>query len=165
MIKPFTRIATGAILLLAAFGATAKSPTTKTLSIAGAFQEQIAPTLRCESKIGGNLVGHGDSALLGRVAFAASDCITPVPPLYNFSMGRFIVLAPSGEQIFANYSGQFVPTGEGSKYVFSGATFQVTGGTGQYVRATGGGTITGGEDIVTGSGNVQLSGQISYEDK
>jgi hypothetical protein len=165
MFKTSMRFATGAILLLAAFGASAKSPTTKPLAIAGVFQEQLGPSLRCESTIGGNLAGHGDSALLGRVAFVASDCITPVPPLYNFSAGRFIVLTSSGEQVFASYSGQFVPTGEGTKYVFSGATFQITGGTGQYARATGGGTISGGEDIVTGSGSLQLSGQVSYEDK
>jgi hypothetical protein len=165
MFNTSTHFATGAILLLAAFGASAKSPTTKPLSISGVFQEQLLPSPRCESKISGNLAGHGASPLLGRVAFVATDCITPVPPLYNFSMGRFIVLTSSGDQIFASYSGQFVPTGEGTKYVFSGATFQVTGGTGQYAKATGGGTISGGEDIVTGSGSLQLSGQISYEDK
>jgi hypothetical protein len=49
--------------------------------------------------------------------------------------------------------------------VFSNATFQITGGTGQYARASGGGTMTGDEDIVTGQGTVQLSGQIQYKDK
>jgi hypothetical protein len=165
MIKTSLRFATGAVLLLAAIGASAKTPTTKPLAISGVFQEQIGPSARCPSKLGGALAGHGNSASLGRVAFVASDCITPVPPLFNFSMGRFIVLTSTGEQIFANYSGQFVPTGEGTKYVFSGATFQVTGGTGQYAKATGGGTISGGEDIATGSGSLQLSGQISYAEK
>jgi hypothetical protein len=165
MIKTSLRLASSAVLLLAAFGASAKPPTTKPLAISGVFQEQIGPSQRCPSKTGGALAGYGSSAQLGSVAFVASDCITPVPPLFNFSNGRFMVLTGSGEQIFASYSGQFVPTGEGSKFVFSGATFQVTGGTGQYARATGGGTLTGGSDIVSGAGSLQLSGQISYEDK
>lgn len=165
MFKTSMRFAAGAMFLLAAFGASAKSPTTKPLTITGVFQEQLGPSLACESKLGGKLAGHGDSALLGRVAFLASDCVTMIPPLFNFSMGRFIVLTSSGDEIFASYSGQAVPTGEGTKYAFSGATFQITGGTGQYARATGGGTLSGTEDIVTASGNLQLSGQISYEDK
>jgi hypothetical protein len=165
MIKTSLRLASGAVLLVAAFGASAKTPTTKPLAISGVFKEQIGPSLRCPSKMAGALAGHGSSPQLGAVAFVASDCITPVPPLFNFSEGRLIVLTSSGEQIYASYSGQFVPTGEANKFVFSGATFQVTGGTGQYARATGGGTISGGEDIVTEVGNLQLSGQISYEDK
>jgi hypothetical protein len=106
----------------------------------------------------------GDSPQLGRVVFMANDCITPTPPLFNFA-GRFIVTTLTGEQIYANYSGQFVPTGEGTKHVFSGATFQITGGTGKYSKATGGGALTGAEDIVTGNGNLKLSGQIHSKDK
>jgi hypothetical protein len=165
MIKTTLRVATSALLLMSAFGASANPATTKPIDITGAFQEQIAPALRCPSKLGGTLAGQGDSALLGRVAFIATDCITPAGPLFNFSDGRFIVVTTSGDQIFANYSGQFVPTGDGTKYVFSGATFQVTGGNGRYAKASGGGTLSGGEDIATGAGTLKLSGQISYEDK
>ena len=165
MIKTTLRIATSALLLMSAFGASANPATTKPIEITGVFQEQIGPSSRCPSKMGGTLAGHGDSALLGRVAFIATDCIMPAGPLFNFSDGRFVVVTTSGDQIFATYSGQFVPTGEGMKYVFSGATFQVTGGNGRYAKATGGGTLSGGEDIATGAGSLKLSGQISYEDK
>jgi hypothetical protein len=165
MIRSTLRLVITTVLLLAATGASANPATTKPFEITGVFQEQVGPSSRCASKMGGTLVGHGDSALQGRVAFIATDCITPTGPLFNFSEGRFIVVTTSGDQIFANYSGQFVPTGEGTKYVFSGATFQITGGNGQYARASGGGTLAGGEDIVTGAGNLKLSGQIRYEDK
>jgi hypothetical protein len=165
MIKTNLRIATSALLLMSAFGASASPATTKPIEINGVFQEQIGPSSRCPSKMGGTLAGYGDSALAGRVAFISTDCIMPAGPLFNFSAGRLIVVTTSGDQIFASYSGQFVPTGEGSKYVFSGATFQVTGGNGRYAKATGGGTLSGGEDIATGAGSIKLSGQISYEDK
>jgi hypothetical protein len=165
MIQSTLRLTASAFLLLATIGAAAAPAATKPIEITGVFQEQAGPSLRCPSKFGGTLAGHGDSALLGRVAFIANDCITPNGPVFNFSMGRFIVVTASGDQVFADYSGQMVPTGNGTKYVFSGATFQITGGNGQYANASGGGTLSGGEDLTTGAGNLRLSGQILYQDK
>jgi hypothetical protein len=165
MIKPTLRLATTAVLLLASFGAFAKPATTKPIEIAGVYQEQPGPSARCPYKFGGTIAGHGQSALVGRVAFIATDCITQQGYLFNFSQGRFIVVTTSGDQIFADYSGQFVPTGNGTNYVFSGATFQITGGNGKYARATGGGTLDGAQDMATGMGSLKLTGQISYSDK
>lgn len=165
MLKTTLRVATSTLLLLASAAAMANPATTKNLAIAGVFQEVVGPSARCPSNFGGTIMGYGDGALTGKVAFIASDCITPSGPLFNFSQGRFVVVTVSGEQIFANYSGQFVPTGVGANYVFSGATFQITGGNGRYAKATGGGTLSGGSDMATGQGQLQLSGQITFEDK
>ncbi|MET0857785.1 MAG: hypothetical protein ABWY27_13605 [Telluria sp.] len=159
------RLATTAVLLLASIAATAGPASTKAIEITGVYQEQVGPAPRCPTNFGGTLAGHGQSALLGRVAFIATDCITPQPPLYTFSQGRFVVVTTSGDQIFANYSGQFVPTGVGANYVFSGATFQITGGNGQYAKATGGGTLDGTQDMLTGMGTIKLTGQIRHADK
>lgn len=163
MIKSTLRVATSLVLLSASLGAAAGPASTKPFEVTGVFQERTAPKLSCPSQFGGTLAGTGDSPQLGRIVFLADDCITPVPPLFNFT-GRFIVTNLRGEQVYANYSGQFVPTGEGSKYVFSGATFQITGGTGKYAKASGGGTLTGAEDIVTGIGDLKLSGQVHSKD-
>jgi hypothetical protein len=46
--------------------------------------------------------------------------------------------------------------------VFSGATFQITGGNGRFHKATGGGTLSGGSDMATGQGTLQLNGNITY---
>ncbi|MFC0135791.1 hypothetical protein CR105_00540 [Massilia eurypsychrophila] len=162
MLKSTLRLATTAVLLLASIGASAQPATTKPLEIAGVYQEQVGPAARCASKFGGTIAGHGQSALLGRVAFIATDCITPQPPLFNFSEGRFVVVTASGDQIFATYSGQFVPTGVGANYVFSGATFQITGGNGQYAKASGGGALNGTQDMATGMGTLKLTGQIRH---
>jgi len=70
----------------------------------------------CPSQCGGTITGHADSALLGRVVIIATDCITPAGSLRNFSQGRMISMTVAGEQIFADYSGQFVPTGDGANY-------------------------------------------------
>lgn len=165
MYKTTLRALTASLLLAATAQATAGGWVTKTLEIEGPLVEEVGPASRCLSNFGGTISGHGKSALMGKVVFIGTDCITPVGPLFNFSGGKFVVMTTSGDQIFANYSGQFVPTGEGTKYVFSGATFQITGGTGKYAKITGAGTLSGGEDMATGVGNIKLSGRILYKEK
>jgi hypothetical protein len=135
------------------------------IEINGVLTEIPGPSLRCPSKFGGTIIGRGEGALTGPVAFIANDCITPSGTSFTFSAGKMIVLTVAGDQIFADYSGQFVPTGVGSNFVFSNATFQVTGGTGKFSKASGGGNLTGGEDMATGQGTIKLKGNISYKDK
>jgi hypothetical protein len=162
-LRAVARPAVVSLLLAASASASAGSWVVKPIEIEGVLVEATGPADRCLSKFGGTISGHGESKLMGgKVVFIATDCITPVGPLFNFSNGKFVVMTTSGDQIFANYSGQFVPTGEGARYVFSGATFQVTGGTGKYARATGGGTLSGGEDMVTGAGDIKLSGNLLH---
>ena len=165
MFKHTLRALTASLLLAATAQATAGGWVYKPLEIEGVLVEEVGPAKRCLSNFGGTISGHGNSALMGKVVFIGTDCITPVGPLFNFSGGKFVVMTTSGDQIFANYSGQFVPTGEGTKYVFSGATFQVTGGTGKYAKITGAGTLSGGEDMATGAGTIKLSGRVLYLQK
>ncbi|WP_051293772.1 hypothetical protein [Pseudoduganella violaceinigra] len=161
MHQAFLKLAGGVALALAS-GAASAHWTTTDLEVAGVIQEMPGPMARCASKFGGTITGHGNSSPLGRVAFVASDCITPNGPIFNFDRGRFIIMTQSGDQLFADYSGQFVPTGQGTNYAFSGASFQIVGGTGRYMFASGGGQLLGGEDMVTGAGNITLKGRISY---
>lgn len=160
------RPAAATLLLAASATASAGSWVTVPVELEGVLVEAVGPRASCASNFGGTISGHGTSeAMGGKVVFIATDCITPVGPLFNFSGGKFIVMTTSGEQIFANYSGQFVPTGDGAKYVFSGATFQITGGTGKFSKVSGGGTLTGGEDMITGTGTIKLTGRALYMKK
>jgi hypothetical protein len=156
--------ALGAALSLASAASSAATIGYQTVpfEVAGVMQEVAGPSARCPSQFGGTITGYGDSALIGRLAFVATDCITPAPPIFNFGKGRFIIMTTSGDQIFASYSGQMVPTGEGTNYVFTGASFQITGGTGAYLFANGGGTLDGTEDMATGQGTLKLTGRMSY---
>jgi hypothetical protein len=158
------RSVAGAALSLAAATsmATPISYKTESFEIAGVIQEVAGPAAHCASQFGGTITGHGDSALLGRLAFVANDCITPNGPIFTFSNGRFIIMTLTGEQIYASYSGQMAPTGQGAQYAFTGASFQIIGGTGRYLLASGGGTLNGNEDMSTGAGNLKLTGRISY---
>jgi hypothetical protein len=161
MHQAFLKLAGGAALAVAS-GAASAHWTTTNIEVTGVILEVPGPSARCPSQFGGTITGHGNSALLGRVAFVANDCITADGAIYNFSRGRFIVMTQTGEQLFADYSGQFVPTGQGAGYVFSGATFQIVGGTGQYMFASGGGQLQGTEDMATGAGTLTLNGRMSY---
>ena len=162
-LRTIARPAAVSLLLAASASASAGGWVTQQLDVEGVLVEAVGPSDRCLSNFGGTISGHGESALMGgKVVFIATDCITPVGPLFNFSGGKFIVMTTSGDQIFANYSGQFVPTGEGAKYVFSGATFQITGGTGKFAKVSGGGILSGGEDMSTGTGTIKLSGRALY---
>jgi|GEM_PF-467071 len=154
----------GATLALSAAAALAAPISYKSepFELSGVIQEVAGPAARCASQFGGAITGHGDSALLGRLAFVANDCITQSGPMFTFSNGHFIIMTMSGEQIFANYSGQMVPTGQGAQYTFTGATFQITGGTGRYLLASGGGTLQGNEDMSNGAGTLKLVGKIAY---
>lgn len=163
VLRAVARPAAATLLLAASATASAGSWVVEPIEVEGTLVEAVGPASRCLSNFGGTISGHGESKLMGgKVVFIATDCITPVGPLFNFSGGKFIVMTTSGDQIFANYSGQFVPTGEGAKYVFSGATFQVTGGTGKYAKITGAGVLSGGEDMITGAGNIKLAGKVMY---
>ena len=166
ILRAVARPAALTLLLAASATASAGDWVVEPLNVEGTLVEEVGPAQRCLSKFGGTISGHGTSAMMGgKVVFIATDCITPVGHMFNFSDGRFIVMTTSGDQIFANYSGQFVPTGDGAKYVFSGATFQVTGGTGKFKKVTGGGVLSGGEDMSTGQGTIKLSGQVQYYKK
>ena len=161
MIKFVPQFAIGAALVVASAFAVAAPMKTQSLSVSAAIQEFVGPSLRCASNFGSTLTGQGISPTLGRVVLIGTDCITPTGPLLNFSEGRIIIITTDGDQLYANYTGQAVPTGEGTKYVFNGATFQITGGTGRNFKATGGGTITGGGDLATGAGAIEIAGQIT----
>lgn len=164
MNKLFLHIAATSLALCASVPASADSFVTKPLVISAVLQEVVGPSPRCASAFGGTITGHGDEPSFGRVAFIGTDCITPSGYLFNFSDGRITIVTKTGEAIFAKYSGQFVPTGEGTKYTFNNATFQITGGTGRFHKASGGGGFTGGEDMATGAGTIKLNGKISYRE-
>jgi hypothetical protein len=163
MNKMSLRLAASALLLAASSATMAAGAVNQPIEINGVLQEIPGPSLRCPSQFGGTIIGRGEGALTGPVAFIANDCITPSGTSFTFSAGKMIVIGVHGDQIFADYSGQFVPTGEGTKFVFSNASFQITGGTGRFSKATGGGSLTGGEDMATGVGTIKLSGKISYK--
>lgn len=160
MFKSALRLATGSLLMSAAMFASAGQTAYQDLSVSGVFQEVLGPSLRCPTHFGGTMTGYGTSPSLGAVVFLGGDCVTPSATMFTFSEGRFILTTMTGELVFASYSGQAVPNADGSQLTFTGATFQVTGGTGKYRHATGGGAMNGTESTITKQGQIQLTGRI-----
>ena len=165
MNKLSLRIAASMMLLATSITASAVNPVTQPLELQGVFNEKVGPKAGCPSGLGGTLAGHGASADGANVAFVGGDCFSQSGYTFTFSNGKFIILTVEGDQIFANYAGQFIPTGEGTKFVMNGGTFQITGGSGKYWGAIGGGTLAGTEDLATGAGTLQLSGKVTYKPK
>ena len=120
----------------------------------------------------GSLQAVGNASHLGRTTTTSNDCINPVsaydPGSFAFaSMGSgasgLVFTAANGDQVFATYSGTLTAQPSGPHKV--AGQFVITGGTGRVAGATGGGTLSGYEDIsqvVTGRGEVELVGTIRY---
>lgn len=158
MFKSVLRLA-GASLLMSAAMVVSAAPVSQDLVVTGVFQETIVPSLTCSSGLSGNLAGYGNGTGLGRIVFLSSDCFKIDGPVFTFSNGKFMITTATGELLFANYSGQVV-TNDGVNGVMTGATFQITGGTGRYKDARGGGALDGTEDLPTGKGTLKLTGKL-----
>jgi len=110
----------------------------------------------------GNISGTGLASHLGKITLVSSDCINPLNEAgtaFSFFSNQLVLSVSNGDQIIAVYSG--ILTIEGTVGVISGG-YQIVGGTGRYAQATGAGTVQGVEDPLTGAGNIQLTGTISY---
>lgn len=135
------------------------------LAITAIMHETVIPTYlnpssRCTSPLEGTVTGNGASPLLGKVSFEANDCITPVGNYFSFD-GEMVLTLSSGDEIFFDYHGLFVPTIYPSIYTLSNVSFDINGGTGNFNDVKGKGTLLGGEDLQSGWGALQISGNIS----
>ena len=130
------------------------------LSISGITHEQTGYRPNCASSFGGTTTGAGISSLLGAVSFEANDCITPAATYFSFT-GEMVFTVSGGDELFADYSGSFTPTAFPSIFSLTQSFFKITGGTGNFLGATGGGTLQGVQNIANGWGVMQLTGQIA----
>lgn len=129
------------------------------LTISAIIKEQIDFAPGCPSLVGGTINGTGISSPLGNVSLAGKDCFTPVENGFSFA-GKMVLTVSRGDELFADYSGFFTPTSHPSIFAFTNSIFTLTGGTGNFLNATGGGELLGGEDIQTGSGFIYATGTI-----
>ena len=130
------------------------------LSIIGVTQEEVGYRGECASHFGGTTIGTGISSPLGKVSLVANDCINTSESAISF-LGKMVFTMSSGDEFFANYGGYFMPTSYPSIFTLTNAFFTITGGTGNFKGATGGGILQGGENIDIGLGVMQATGTIS----
>jgi hypothetical protein len=101
--------------------------------------------------------GTGNLTHMGLFTTDQSHCAAPPSPA--FTDGVFTLTAANGDQIHGTYSGEFVPL-DPPLFTIDGH-FAITGGTGRFAGATGGGDASGVQNLVTGDATVSLVGTIS----
>ena len=125
----------------------------------------LAPDFtRCPlSGLVGTTTGQGTASHMGAVTLMATDC-----PLTNdyvnffFSDGRLTLTAANGDKLTATYSGSLLPVPGANPPVHAiNGSFAVTGGTGRFAGARGGGSLQGSEDLATLKGRYEVIGMLS----
>jgi hypothetical protein len=114
--------------------------------------------------LGGN-TGSGTLTQFGKVIMGSTECITPdplIPHGLDASKGTLVLTASNGDIVFATYAGKFLLSVDGQTYTTSGLVFQINGGTGRFVNATGNGNLQGTQSAITGAGSLTVTGLISY---
>lgn len=147
-----------ALLAIASFLIPLKAQSTL-LTITAVTHEQVGYKGDCSTHFGGTMAGTGISSLLGLVSISGNDCITPINDHFSFE-GELTITTRNGDELFADYSGLFRPTVYLPLFTLKDAIFEITGGTGSFSQATGGGVLMGGQNILTGLGLIQARGQI-----
>jgi hypothetical protein len=122
----------------------------------------------------GTIQGVGHASPLGRVTATSLDCVNPqgvfdlsAPGSFSFASGSgltgMVLVGESGERLFVTYSGTLTARLLGPHEI--AGHFVITGGTGRFFGATGGGKLQGYEDIsqiVSGHGEIEAQGTIVY---
>jgi len=112
----------------------------------------------------GDISGTGQATHLGKVTLDSIDCITPTDETFtafSFFSDQLVITVANGDLIRATYRGTLTIDGTVGLGVISG-DYRIVGGTGRFSHARGEGTVNGVEDMITGKGQVQLTGTISY---
>lgn len=167
----FTRLA----LSMLALGAAAASPLAlaeqrqvpfKASVVTQEIINPLAPDFsRCPSGLVGTTTGQGTASLLEAVTLLATDCpLTSDYVNFFFSDGWLTLTAANGDKLTASYSGTLLPVPGANPPVHAiNGTFSVTGGTGRFAGARGGGSLQGSEDIVTLKGRYEVKGMLTLE--
>ena len=112
--------------------------------------------------LAGSTSGAGKAAHLGRMTVSSTEVLdfTAVPGAVTVRDGRMVLVAASGDEVFGTYA-TIGPLPDANGYLPLSGTFVVTGGTGRFSDATGGGTIEGVASVVTGIASLSYRGTIT----
>jgi hypothetical protein len=103
--------------------------------------------------------GTGHATHLGRLTVDQSNCAAPLGTTFAITDGEFTLTAANGDQVVGAYFGELVPLAP-PLFSIDGA-FTITGGTGRFTGATGGGDVSGVQNFATGEATISLVGTVS----
>lgn len=114
----------------------------------------------------GTTTGQGTASHMGAVRLSASDCPTTADGVnFFFSNGELTLTGANGDTLQARYQGTLLPIAGSSPVLHAiSGTFHVSGGTGRFRGARGGGNLQGTQDLVTLKGLYRVDGRLSYGD-
>jgi hypothetical protein len=113
----------------------------------------------CPAGMRSIITGRGSATHLGKFTVILQDCVVPVLPNFLFVGGTFVAVAADGSELTGTYEGQLLATAT-TLFDIEGS-YVVTGGTGRFEGATGSGSFTGTDDIVTHDVELSLVGTIT----
>lgn len=137
----------------------ASGPTSEVYTASFSSVGVAAPGERCLA-LTVSIAGPGTSTPGGALTTVQSHCINPAGanPLL-FDGGVYTFTYSGGRSITGTYSGTMVPTASPTVFALDGA-FTITGGTGEFAGATGGGDASGTTDVVSGAATLNLAGTL-----
>ena len=107
--------------------------------------------------------GAGHASHLGRITLSTTETLDFVttPGTLVIRDGRLVMVAANGDELYWSYEGTGSLPDEDGDSSLTG-TFVITGGTGRFSDATGGGTFEGSGNAVTGVASLSYRGAIAY---
>lgn len=106
-----------------------------------------------------NVTEVGHLTQMGAITASAFVCQKLDPNGLSFN-GQFTYTAANGDTVSGTFFGKLVPV-SGTLYQVQGEQFTITGGTGRFAGASGGGIVVGTVDLASGERVHQIDGSIS----
>lgn len=152
-----------ALLLIAGTACDRALPTESRLTAASSVRADRSPSVPFRLELTGNAnpdfsqgpcnvtnteTGTGVAEHMGRVSWSSTEvanfCVDPNNPATALVTGTMVITAANGDQVTQSYT-TTVNADFGAGTLTAAGTYQVTGGTGRFSGATGGGTadVTG----------------------
>ncbi len=150
-------LALGASLALVSPAAAAETPFKSDFTLQASFVP-VTPGVFL-----GTTSGAGHASHLGRVAATSTEVLdfTAFPGRLSVRDGQLVMIAANGDELHWSYSGGG-PLPDASGLSAITGTFVITGGTGRFADASGGGTVEGVASVVTNTVSLHYRGTITY---
>ncbi|WP_374090556.1 hypothetical protein [Methylomicrobium lacus] len=111
--------------------------------------------------------GDGLGTQIGKFKVYQTSCLTPSTDPLTFRDGRFVFTAADGSTLRGYYGGRVVPTPTTLQddQLLLDAAWSISGGTGRFIGAKGGGSGSGLLSPGAGDARIVLDGRISLPEK